>query len=313
MDIVQLKYLATIVACDFNLTAAAESLYISQSALSQFIKKFETQERVDLFERRNGRIVALTDAGEAIYQKGLEIIELYESLESTIERASEVKRGLVKIGCHSTFLRLFFTRFIPKFMLDHPEVYIEIVEAGTLELRKMLKEGTINAAILTAPTDLSDLDFEQYPLMKTEVVAFMDPKHPLSHRSYLSWEDLETYPYVTYTNHYMLHQLLQKKLSAKAKERLLFTSGSWDYMIECVLSSELMAILPTTQFKMFQSRMHHIGVLEKRFEEPIPYVSMLVRPKKESYSKVEEMIFSSIANNFYDKEHQLKYNFFNEN
>src|SRR5699024_2720250 len=95
-------------------------------------------------------------------------------------------------------LRLFFTKFIPRFILDNPDAYIEIVEAGTLELREMLMDQTIHAAILVEPAELQPEDFEVYQLMRTEIVAFMDPNHPLSKKRLLKWSDLNDYPFATY-------------------------------------------------------------------------------------------------------------------
>lgn len=309
MDIIHLKYLLEIVKRDFNLTAAAQSLYISQSALSQFIKKFEQQYGFDLFRRQNGRIIGLTTAGRSVYAKAVEIVEVYQNLENVIELESQIKRGLIKLGGHPTFLRLFFTRFLPRFMINNPEAFVEIVEAGSLELRQMLLDEEVDIAILTHPTNLDEEQFEQHQMIRTEAVAFMDPKHPLASKRILSWSDLEDYPFITYTKKYTLNHSVKDKVSEKAKKNLLFTSGSWDYMIECVLNSEIIAILPTAYFGMFRQRLEHIGVVEKRFQDPIPYIPMLVRPRKERYTSVESFVFKNVLKNFYDENHMLKYNF----
>lgn len=309
MDIIHLKYLLEIVNQDFNLTAAAQSLFISQSALSQFIKKFEQQQGFDLFQRKNGRIVGLSSAGKNVYAKAIEIVDVYQNLENVIERESQIKKGLIKLGGHPTFLRLFFTKFLPKFMIENPKAYVEIVEAGSLELRQMLLDEVLDIAILTHPTGLNEENFEQYQLMRTEAVAFMDPKHPLAEKRILSWSDLEAFPYITYTDKYTLNHSIASKVSETAKKNLLFTSGSWDYMIECAVNSEIIAILPTAYFGMFKKRLNHIGVIEKRFNDPIPYIPMLVRPRKERYTSVESFVFENVLDNFYDEKNMLKYNF----
>lgn len=77
MNISQMEYLVEIVQSNFNITAASQKLYVSQSAISQFIKNFEEQNEVALFVRKNGRIINLTPAGKNIYDSTLEVLEKY--------------------------------------------------------------------------------------------------------------------------------------------------------------------------------------------------------------------------------------------
>ena len=313
MNITQMEYLVEIVQSNYNITVAAQKLYVSQSAISQFVKGFEDQYEVELFVRRKGKIVALTPSGEKIYQSALLVLDKYYNLENTLKDESSQQKGTIKIGMHPTILRLFFTKFIPRFILDNPDAYIEIVEAGTLELREMLMDQTIHAAILVEPAELQPEDFEVYQLMRTEIVAFMDPNHPLSKKRLLKWSDLNDYPFATYNEKDKVYHLVNKKLETKkAKDNLLFTSASWDYMIESVVDNRHMAILPTIYFSQFISRVEHIGVVEKRFEDPISYIPVLARPKKKVYAPVESFVFNSILENFHFDDHTLRYDFLEE-
>ena len=62
-----MQYFVEIVKSNGNLTVAAENLFVSQSALSQFIKNFEKQQGVSLFNRKNGRIVSVSESGMRVY------------------------------------------------------------------------------------------------------------------------------------------------------------------------------------------------------------------------------------------------------
>lgn len=310
MNITQMEYLVEIVQSNFNITVASQKLFVSQSAISQFIKNFEEQNDVELFERKHGRMIALTPSGRKIYQSALLVLEEYYRLENTLKQEASQQKGTIKIGIHPTILRLFFTKFIPRFILENSDAYIEIVEAGTLELREMLIDQTIHAAIIVEPTDLKTDDYEEYPLMRTEVAAFMDPAHPLSKKRLIKWADLGEFPFVTYNEKDKVYHLIADRLKkAETKANLLFTSASWDYMIESVVANEHIAILPTVYFNQFVSRIKHIGVLEKRFENPISYIPVLARPVKKVYTPVESFVFNSILENFHEDDHSLKYDF----
>lgn len=308
MNITQMEYLAEIVQSDFNITAAAEKLYVSQSAISQFIKTFEKQNEVELFIRKNGRIIKLTQAGKRIYESSLEVLEQYYQLENTLKNESLQQKGTIKIGIHPTVLRLFFTKFIPRFMSENPEAYIHIVENGTVRLREMLIDHSIQAAILVHPTELNPDEYEEHQLMRTEVAAFMRPGHPLAKKRILTWEDLNDYHFVTYSEKDKVYHLIKEKLDETGgMSNLLFTSDSWDYMIESVMDNDHIAVLPTIYFDRFVNRVKHIGVVEKRFKDPVSYIPVLARPVKKIYPTVESFVFDSILENFYSDDMTLKY------
>lgn len=310
MNITQMEYLVEIVNSNYNITAASQKLYVSQSAISQFISNFENQNEVDLFVRKNGRIVNLTSAGMKIYQSAQRVLEKYYDLENTLKDASSQQKGTIKIGIHPTILRLFFTKFIPRFLLEHNEAYINIVEGGTLELREQLIDQAVQAAILVHPTELNPNAFEEYQLMRTEVAAFMSPEHPLAKKRILQWEDLQQYSFVTYNEKDKVYHLVEEKLAnIGGMSNLLFTSESWDYMIESVVENKHIAILPTIYFTRFMRRIDHLGVVEKRFEDPISYIPVLARPVKKAYGSVESFVFDSILEYFYLDDETLKYEF----
>lgn len=83
-------------------------------------------------------------------------------------------------------------------------------------------------------------------------------------------------------------------------------------MIETVLYNQLVALLPTVYFSLFISKLNQMGIVEKRFEDPIPYIPTLVREKKAGYSKVENFVYQSILENFYLENESLKYDFLDE-
>lgn len=308
-----MKYFVEIVRSNGNLTIAADNLFVSQSALSQFIKNFEKQQGVSLFNRKNGRIVSVSESGFRVYQSALTVLNQYNSLEQVIEKESLMHKGTIKIGIHPTYLRFFFNRFIPQFLIENPEAHIEIVEAGTNDLYRMLQDKVIHIAVLVPPEKLDESKYESHQLVRTEIVAFMGPDHPLVTKRLLKWQHLDGFHYVTYNKEDIVHDLVLEKLQAyDSKAIQLFTSGSWDYMIETVLYNQLIALLPTVYFSLFITKLNQMGIVEKRFEDPIPYIPTIVREKKEHYSKVEEFVYQSILENFYLENNSLKYDFLDE-
>ncbi|OYQ66625.1 LysR family transcriptional regulator [Aerococcus sp. 1KP-2016] len=313
MDINQMQYFVEIVKSNGNLTVAADNLFVSQSALSQFIKNFEKQQGVSLFNRKNGRIVSVSESGMRVYGSALKVLNQYNNLEQVIEKESLVHKGRIKIGIHPTYLRFFFNKFIPRFLIENPDAHIEIVEAGTNDLYQMLEDNMIHMAVLVPPETMDEDKYESHQLVRTEIVAFMGPDHPLRTKRVLKWSHLDGYHYVTYNKEDVVHDLVMEKLRTHDSKAIqLFTSGSWDYMIETVLYNQLVALLPTVYFSLFIAKLNQMGIVEKRFEDPIPYIPTLVREKKAGYSKVENFVYQSILENFYLENESLKYDFLDE-
>ena len=84
-----------------NITAAAQALYISQSAVSQSIKQLEGELQTRLFAR-NSRGVALTPDGRMLYEYVRSAIGLLETGEEKLSQSRELQMGHLTIGASDT-------------------------------------------------------------------------------------------------------------------------------------------------------------------------------------------------------------------
>src|SRR5437588_3751867 len=86
------------VARELHFTRAAESVYISQPALSKQIRALERQLRVTLFEREHGT-VRLTRAGAALLPYAERMVDSWEGAASSLAKASDCT---LVIGMHTS-------------------------------------------------------------------------------------------------------------------------------------------------------------------------------------------------------------------
>lgn len=118
------------VAHEGNLTRAAETLNVSQSALSVQIRQLEERLGHDLFERR-GRQLVLTEAGRIALDHADAIFATGEELVSTLrERRGETRRVL-RVGANATLSRNFQIRFLEP-LLGREDVDLAL-RSGRLE------------------------------------------------------------------------------------------------------------------------------------------------------------------------------------
>ncbi|GEK74632.1 MULTISPECIES: LysR family transcriptional regulator [Halomonas] len=99
------------VAREGKLTRVAETLHLSQSALSAQIRKLEDRMGKPLFERRH-RALVLTEAGRRVFNYAEVIFTKGEELESLISRGIEPEYQRLRIGTLSTMSRNFIEGFI---------------------------------------------------------------------------------------------------------------------------------------------------------------------------------------------------------
>ena len=78
MQLRDIQYVVTIADMQ-SFSKAAEALYISQPALSQYIKRIENELSFSLYERHNGKCV-LTPPGEILLQKGSDILSQFDTM-----------------------------------------------------------------------------------------------------------------------------------------------------------------------------------------------------------------------------------------
>lgn len=154
MDFRQLQYL-TAVAEHRNVTKAAESLYISQSALSHYIRKAEEELGVQLFDRSTTPI-SLTYAGTCYIQSAQRILMENQRLMKELREITENMTGVIRIGISRDRASYTMPRLVRDFQARYPGIRVDIFTESGQQLREALKTGRIDLLLL--PGDGRDND-----------------------------------------------------------------------------------------------------------------------------------------------------------
>lgn len=154
MDFRQLQYL-TAVAEHRNVTKAAESLYISQSALSHYIRKTEEELGVQLFDRSTTPI-SLTYAGKCYIASARRILMENERLMKELREITENMTGVLRIGISRDRASYIMPRLARDFQALYPGIQVDIFTESAQQLRDALKTGRIDLLLL--PSDGRDTD-----------------------------------------------------------------------------------------------------------------------------------------------------------
>ena len=129
-----------------HMTKASEELHISQPAISQSVKKLESQLGGVLFLRSN-KGMELTEEGKMFYEYVKGALELINNAENEFTSFKDLSKGEIKIGCSTTLTKLVLMNTLKEFHLAYPNININITNDLTSNLINDLKVGKLDFVI----------------------------------------------------------------------------------------------------------------------------------------------------------------------
>lgn len=126
---------------------AADSLYISQPAVSLQIQNLEKQLGVTLFDR-GGRKVQLTEAGQILVNYGNRILGLCLEAGRALRDLQDLKRGTLALGASQTVGTYIMPRLMGQFRQSHPQVLVQLHVQSTRRIAHRVVNGDLDLAIV---------------------------------------------------------------------------------------------------------------------------------------------------------------------
>ena len=158
------------VALAGNISKAAETLYLSQPAVSQSVRKLEQSLNTELF-LRNSRGVQLTEDGEVLFSHVKSAFQSLEQAESQLQLRRELGVGHLRIGVSSTLCKYVLLPYLKDFIKHRPHVRLAITCQSTGHTLQMLEEGDLDLGLIGKPRRLKDLEFHPVRQIQDTFVA----------------------------------------------------------------------------------------------------------------------------------------------
>jgi LysR family transcriptional regulator for metE and metH len=179
-----------------SLTAAAEKLHFTQSALSHTVRKLEEQLGLDIWYRE-GRRLRPTQAGEYLLTVANRLLPQIAHAEEHLKQFAKGERGSLRIGmeCHPCYQWLL--KVVSPYLAAWPEVDVDVKQKFQFGGIGALFGYEIDMLVTPDPLYKPGLTFE--PVFDYEQVLVVGPRHPLRDAAYvqprqISDETLITYP-----------------------------------------------------------------------------------------------------------------------
>ncbi|MCW1833290.1 LysR family transcriptional regulator [Pantoea ananatis] len=176
-----------------NFRIAAESICLSQSALSRRIEKLETALGIRLFDRTTRR-VTLTLYGQTFAARSEQLLINFEEVMADISKVSQDRTGLVTVATVPSAAYYFMPDVIRRFQARYPRVRVKIIDSSVGNVIEAVTSGQADFGICFSGNPPPDTEF--LPLVEDVYVVACRHDHPLASRKSLTWQEFYQQDYV---------------------------------------------------------------------------------------------------------------------
>lgn len=204
--------------------AAAEDLNLTQSAMTQRLKKLEDALGVRLIERTT-RSVSPTAIGARFLPMAKRMILQFEQSMSDLDDLIKVKKGQVTIASLISVATYVLPAALRDFSTAHPDVGVRVLDDAEQEIAGYVQRGEAEFGIdMQTPSKTDDLT--RTPLMRDRYVLACHAGHPLASQRAVSWRALAGMPLVTLGSRSGTSRLFLSRIEGAAN------SSAWRYEVQ---------------------------------------------------------------------------------
>lgn len=194
MELYQLEYFLE-AARQRNFTRAAARLHLAQAALSEQIRKLESELGTPLFNRGR-RETVLTAAGETLRLHAEALIDRAAAARHAVQDLVGLRGGRLTIGAIPSVSACLLPSAIAAFRKRHPLVELALFEGTSEAVAQWVGDGRVEFGIVQLPT--TDGSFDEHLLLTEPFVALLAKTHPAAKQRCITLAKLAHEPFVFY-------------------------------------------------------------------------------------------------------------------
>ncbi len=176
MEFRQLQYVLTI-SQEHSLTAAAEKLFLSPSALSQHISKLEQSLHTPLFNRTKQGWIP-THAGQIYIDMATRILDIQKKAYVQISDITNNAASFFVVGVTPGRGTRMFSQIYPAFKKLYPDVSVGLVEGTVAKICEQIRSNKIDIGFISGSSESPDI--VTIPQATEEILLMVPNSHPLS-------------------------------------------------------------------------------------------------------------------------------------
>ncbi|MBV9558958.1 MAG: LysR family transcriptional regulator [Bradyrhizobium sp.] len=241
MNLKQLEYFVQVAELG-SFSKAAVVLDVAQPALSRQVRALETELRQQLF-LRNGRGVALTDAGKRLFDHSVGVLQLVSHAREDLGARRDEPIGQVTIGLPPSLARQLTLPLVDRFKQELPAARLAIVEGLSSHMMEWVTTGRIDVALVYNPEAQPGLEIT--PLLEEPLgLVSHAPKGKRRSTAALPMQELSRYPLIVPERVHTMRRLLETQAArAGVKLDIAWEVSSVPSIIDLVCAGHGHAVL----------------------------------------------------------------------
>ncbi|MFE1881799.1 LysR family transcriptional regulator [Streptomyces diastatochromogenes] len=270
-----------------TVTATAEALHMTPSAVSQQLTNLARQLGVPLLEAQ-GRRVRLTDAARLVLRHTEPVFEQLERADAALESYAQGEAGEVRVGAFSTAVPALVVPAVRSLRATHPGVTVRVREAEAAEAYDLLSAGEVDLALSLAAEAPSAADprFTRLPLLADPLDIALPPSHPLATTPALTLTDLAAEPWIFGGSGPWSDITRRACESAGFSPHQGHSASGWTAILAMVEAGMGVALVP----RMAAARREGVVMRELGEDRPVRHVVAAVRKGAEAGAAVGRVL-----------------------
>tara|TARA_B110000285_G_scaffold85923_1_gene98568 strand:+ start:102 stop:986 length:885 start_codon:yes stop_codon:yes gene_type:complete len=169
-----------------NISKAAQSLHMSQSAASEALLNLEHMYEVSLFDRVSNKL-ALNAIGHTLRREAENLIAHCQSFEEKLLDHTDV--GHIKVGASFTIGNHLATRYLAGYLANYPEADVQLDIANTPDVVARVLNFDVDVGMIEG--EVHHRELELIPWREDELIVFCAADHPLARKKTLTNKDIK--------------------------------------------------------------------------------------------------------------------------
>ncbi len=287
MNVRQLEVFRAVVASG-GVANAADSLGVSQPAVSRMIKHTEASLGFQLFERLGGRLCP-TDEAQRLYE---EINPLFASIKAVQDRIHDIrdaKAGSLRIVATPGLAHSIVPQALESFLRERPKVQVTLDIRRRENVVQHTQANTADVGLALTPAETPDLALR--PIKMGRMVCIVPEAHPLTDLDVVTPKDLRAYPFIMMTRGSPLGNLIAAAFEA-AGEDIAWSIETRYTAVASTLVKKGFGVALVDEY--VESQGNFQGLTVKPFDPAIQITAYLFYSKLKPLSKLTKLFIRSV-------------------
>lgn len=245
MAMINIRHLRAFVAVAEHLhfTRAAQSVYLTQPALSTLIRQLETHLDLQLLQR-NTRVVELTPIGREFHGTARKIVEDMDMALHDLKGFKALAKGRVRLAALPSLWTSLLAPALREFHATYPDIELSIHDLAGADIIKALRGKSVDLALTYPP---AHKDIKAQLLLRDQLMVVCPRKSELARPESVRWRDLAGHPIIAMAQGTTIRTLIQGAALAKGIAlNIVLEPHLMPTAIACAESGLGSAILPSS-------------------------------------------------------------------